>query len=57
MASAGKGKGYVKPVEWWQHLRWRKRDQNKKVRQDGKKQTQQENSDGTTIGSNIRIAD
>ena len=42
MASAGKGKGYVKPVEWWQHLRWRKRDQNKKVRQDGKKQTQQE---------------
>ena len=45
MASAGKGKGYVKPLEWWRHLRWRKRDQNKKVRQDGKKQTREESSD------------
>ena len=38
MASSGKGKGSVKTVEWWKHLRWRKRDQNKLVRKDGKKQ-------------------
>ena len=41
MASSGKGKGSVKTVEWWDHLRDRKRDQNKRVRQDGKKQTQE----------------
>lgn len=38
MASSSKGKGSVKSVEWWKHLRKRKRDQNKLVRQDGKKQ-------------------
>lgn len=38
MASSSKGKGAVKTVEWWKHLRWRKRDQNKRVREDGKKQ-------------------
>lgn len=39
MASAGKGKGWVKTVEWWKHLRkFNKRRQNKKVRKDGKKQ-------------------
>ncbi len=37
MASAGKGKGWVKTVEWWDHLRWKKRLQNKLVRVDGKK--------------------
>lgn len=38
MASSGKGKGSVKTVEWWDHLRHRKKAQNKKVREDGKKQ-------------------
>jgi hypothetical protein len=38
MASASKGKGAVKTVEWWKHLRDRKRAQNRKVREDGKKQ-------------------
>lgn len=42
MASSGKRKGSVKTVEWWQHLRDRKRDQNKRVRKDGKKQTQEQ---------------
>jgi len=42
MASSGKRKGSVKTVEWWDHLRDRKRDQNKLVRQDGKKQIEQE---------------
>ena len=42
MASSSKGKGSVKPVEWWKHLRWRKRDQNKLVRKDGKKQIDNE---------------
>jgi len=42
MASSGKGKGSVKTVEWWKHLKWRKRDQNKLVRKDGKKQIQNE---------------
>lgn len=42
MASASKGKGSVKTVEWWKHLRWRKRDQNKRVREDGKKQINKE---------------
>lgn len=37
MSSASKGKGSVKTVEWWKHLRWRKRAQNKLVRTDGKK--------------------
>jgi hypothetical protein len=39
MASSSKGKGLVKTVEWWKHLRDRKRAQNKLVRVDGKKQT------------------
>jgi len=38
MASSSKRKGSVKTVEWWKHLRWRKRDQNKRVRSDGKTQ-------------------
>lgn len=38
MASSGKGKGSVKTVEWWKHLRDMKRAQNKLVRRDGKKQ-------------------
>ena len=41
MASASKGKGGVKAVEWWKHLRRRKRDQNKLVRKDGKKKTKE----------------
>ena len=36
MASASKRKGAVKTVEWWKHLRNRKRAQNKLVRKDGK---------------------
>lgn len=43
MASSSKRKGSVKTVEWWKHLRSRKRAQNKLVRQDAKKQ---EISDG-----------
>ena len=27
----------VKKVEWWKHLKWRKRDQSKKERQQSKK--------------------
>ena len=39
MSSASKRKGAVKTVEWWKHLRKRKRAQNKLVRKDGQKQT------------------
>ena len=39
MASASKRKGAVKTVEWWKHLRNRKRAQNKLVRKDGQRQT------------------
>lgn len=42
MASSAKGKGNVKSVEWWKHLRERKRAQNRLVRQDGKKQIKNE---------------
>lgn len=43
MASSSKGKGSVKTVEWWKHLRpFNKRRQNKKVREDGKKQIEEE---------------
>ncbi len=42
MASSEKGKGSVKPLEWWKHLRKRKKDQNKRVRKDGKKQIENE---------------
>jgi len=42
MASSSKGKGGVKTLEWWDHLRKRKRDQNKLVRKDGKKQIREE---------------
>lgn len=38
MASSSKGKGSVKTVEWWKHLRDRKRAQNRLVRKDGKDQ-------------------
>ena len=44
MSSSSKGKGSVKTLEWWKHLRWRKRGQNKLVREDGKKQIRKENS-------------
>jgi len=39
MSSASKRKGAVRTVEWWKHLRKRKRAQNKLVRKDGQKQT------------------
>ena len=42
MASSGKGKGSVKTVEWWKHLRDRKRAQNRLVREDGKEQIEKE---------------
>lgn len=42
MASSSKGKGAVKTVEWWKHLRFLKRTQNKRVRKDGKKQIDDE---------------
>ncbi len=42
MSSSAKSKGSVATVQWWKHLRkyW-KRVQNKRVRVDGKKQTQE----------------
>ena len=36
MSSSSIRRGAVKTVEWWKHLRSRKRAQNKLVRQDGK---------------------
>jgi hypothetical protein len=42
MASASKGKGFVKTVQWWKHLRDWKRPQNKRVRQDGKKEIKEQ---------------
>ena len=42
MASSGKVKGSVKTVEWWKHLRDRKRAQNRLVREDGKEQIETE---------------
>ncbi len=42
MASSSKGKGWVKALEWWKHLRRRKRDQNRRVRADGKKRIRAE---------------
>lgn len=42
VASSSKSKGSVKTVEWWKHLRDRKRAQNKLVRRDGKKQIEEE---------------
>ena len=42
MASSSRGKGGIKTVEWWKHLRHRKRDQNKRVRQDGKKKLEKD---------------
>jgi len=42
MASSSKSKGGVRTLEWWKHLRDRKKDQNKLVRQDGKKQVKNE---------------
>lgn len=36
----------VKPIEWWKHLRWRKRTQNRLVRMFGKKIIKQELNDG-----------
>jgi hypothetical protein len=45
MASSSKRKGSVKTLEWWKHLRYRKREQNKLVRRDGKKQIQERDRD------------
>lgn len=45
MASSGKGKGSVKTVEWWDHLRKEKRRQNKLVRKDGEKQIKEQADD------------
>mgnify|MGYP003624630546 FL=1 len=36
MSSSSIRRGAVKTVEWWKHLRSRKRAQNKLVRKDGK---------------------
>ena len=41
MASSSKGKGGVRTVEWWKHLRWRKKCQQKLVRRDGKRQARE----------------
>ena len=38
MASSSKGRGSVKTLQWWKHLRpYGKKAQNKLVRNDGKK--------------------
>ncbi len=42
MSSSSIRRGAVKTVEWWKHLRSRKRAQNKLVRQDGKAITKEE---------------
>lgn len=42
VASSSKSKGSVRTVEWWKHLRDRKRAQNKLVRRDGKKQIEEQ---------------
>jgi hypothetical protein len=42
MASSSKGKGSVKTVQRWKHLRDWKKPQNKRVRKDGKKQIKEE---------------
>ncbi len=42
MASASQGRGGVRPKEWWKHLRWMKKYQQKIVRQDGKRQVREE---------------
>jgi hypothetical protein len=39
MSSSSIRRGAVKTVEWWKHLRSRKRAQNKLVRKDGKTKT------------------
>ena len=46
MASSSGRKGGVKTLEWWKHLRYRKSEQNKLVRRDGKKQIRE-----TSIGT------
>lgn len=42
MASSSKRKGSVRTLEWWKHLRHRKRDQHRLVRSDGKRQIETE---------------
>lgn len=42
MASSAQGKGGVKTVQWWKHLRKEKRRQNRRVRDDGKKRIRAE---------------
>jgi hypothetical protein len=45
----------VKPAEWWKHMRWMKRPQEKRVRQDARRQARddhdriQEGAGGTTL--------
>ena len=49
MASASKGKGSVKTVEWKVHLRpFGKKRQNKRVREDGKKQIKEQTKPNQT---------
>jgi len=50
MASSSGRKGGVKTLEWWKHLRWRKKGQNKLVREDGKKQIRGQVYGGVTEG-------
>ena len=42
MAIADKGRGWVRTLDRWKHLRWRKDDQKRLVRKDSKKQIKQE---------------
>ena len=42
MSSSSIRRGAVKTVEWWKHLRNRKRAQNKLVRKDGKTKTKEQ---------------
>lgn len=42
MASSSKRHGAVKTVEWWNHLRFRKKAQERIVRADAKHQIQQQ---------------
>lgn len=45
MASSSKGHGSVKTVEWWKHLRDQKRTQERLVRNDGKRQVEEQSNE------------
>lgn len=53
MASSAKGKGSVRTLQWWKHLRDWKRPQNKLVRNDGKRQINEEKSFTTKTKATI----